>query len=94
MTRTEMEALAARIRLIAADAPKAALVGRKIWIHAAWALGQFEVSLDGFKAALVEMNRLGLLSLSRCDLVEAFDPYDVKRSRVEHMGATFNLIRF
>jgi hypothetical protein len=76
------------------NVPDHALFGRKAFVHHVWAMGRFEVSLAEFKALLIEANRLGHLMLSRCDLVEAFDAHDVKRSTVSHMGATFNFIRF
>lgn len=73
--------------------PAAGRVGSKVWIHAAWAIGGFDASLDEFKAMLAEASRAGVLVLGRCDQVEAFDRHDVKRSTLSRDGATFNFIR-
>lgn len=88
--------LAAEIKNVAAalaTAAPSASIGGKAFIHHVWAWGGFDCSLDDFKAACADAHRAGLLALSRCDLVEAFDTRDVRRSGVEYMGATFNFIR-
>lgn len=64
----------------------------KAWIHAVWALGNFEPSLIEFKRLLIAAHRERLLTLCRLDLVEAADPYDVRRSRATYLDAEFNLI--
>jgi hypothetical protein len=69
---------------------------RKAWIHAAYTWTKLidqDVSLEAFKALLVAANRDRTLDLARCDLVEACDPYDVRRSATFHMGAEYNFIR-
>lgn len=88
-----LETFAKRVKAAAARVPSAGRVGAKAWIHATWAIGQFDETLDEFKALLVEANAARLLDLVRCDLVEAFDRFDVRRSRVEARGAEFNFIR-
>jgi hypothetical protein len=91
-----LQTFAAAVKAAAAQVPAAGRVGAvcpKVWVHAAWAVGQFDLTLPEFKALLAEANRLGLLSLSRCDQVEAFDRRDVRRSMVEADGATFNFVR-
>lgn len=64
----------------------------KVWIHAVWALGDFEPSLIEFKQLLVAAHRERLLTLCRLDLVEAADRYDVRRSQTTYLDAEFNLI--
>ena len=54
--------------------------------------GRFEESLVEFKQLLVEAHRARLLTLCRLDLVEAADPYDVRRSRTLYWDVEFNLI--
>jgi hypothetical protein len=89
----------ARLALDAArNTPDAGRFGsNKVFAHAAWAVGEFftkhGLTLDAFKARLVEANRARLLDLSRADLVEAMSPYDVKRSNIDAGGATYNFIR-
>lgn len=64
----------------------------KVFIHAVWALGDFEPTLVEFKQLLIAAHRDRLLTLCRLDLVEAADPYDVRRSRTSYMDSEFNLI--
>lgn len=90
---TTLKDFAAAVEAACRAVPEAGRFGGKVWIHAAWAVGRFDLSLAEFKARLVECNAARLLNLSRCDLVEAFNPYDVRRSTAEHMGATYNFIR-
>jgi hypothetical protein len=71
---------------------------RKVFIHHAYEAARDQpgfkgMTLDQFKARLVESNRAGHLELSRADLVEAMNPEDVRRSNTHVMGATFNFIR-
>lgn len=66
--------------------------GEKVFIHAAWAIGKFDMTLDEFKKKLVEAHRNRLVYLSRADLVEAMDPYAVKRSTTHLHNSTFHFI--
>lgn len=52
-----------------------------------------DMSLDVFKERLLEAHRAMLLSMSRCDLVEAANPRDVEESEIRYMSATFHLVR-
>lgn len=49
--------------------------------------------VKGIKDRLVEVNRRGLLSLNRADLIEAMDPKDVAASEVKYLNATFHFVR-
>lgn len=64
----------------------------KVFIHAAWAASGTKDSLPEFKRKLVEAHRKGEVRLARADLVEAMDPYDVKRSDTHLNNSTFNFI--
>lgn len=88
LTTFAAEVLAACERIPAVHRP-----GRKAFISHAWAVGGFEVSLAEFKAELLEAHRAGGLTLGRCDLVEAFDARDVRRSMLDAGGFEFHLIR-
>jgi hypothetical protein len=90
---TDLTTFAAAVKAACQRVPAAGRFGSKTWIHAAWAIGRFDMGLAEFKAALAEANRLRLLDLVRCDLVEAFDAYDVERSTVRHLGATYNFVQ-
>lgn len=89
---------AARVHASFATMPaKGVFGGDKVWTHAAWAwsgAGKEGMTLPEFKGLLWESHRAGYLELCRADMIEAMDPYDVKRSEIRtEMGATFNLIR-
>ncbi|MEZ4301916.1 MAG: hypothetical protein R3B70_43685 [Polyangiaceae bacterium] len=81
-------------------AARAATSGRwgehKIFISQVWddlrASGAAP-ELDAFKQQLVRANQLGLLALSRADLVEVMDPTLVERSRVAAPSGTFHFVR-
>ena len=78
--------------------PANRVFGRKVFIHHVWAMGRFaytyEMDLDTFKATLADAVQRRLIDLSRCDLPEAFDPFDVRRSQtLTANGAEFNFIR-
>lgn len=91
-----LETFAAAVRAACLATPAAGRVGAvspKVWIHAAWAVGRFDMALIEFKRMLLAANRARLLDLSRCDMPEAFDPYDVRHSGVSDRGAEFNFIR-
>jgi hypothetical protein len=93
---TDLPTFAAAVRSACLATPRAGRVGGfapRVWIHAAWAVGRFPETLAEFKRRCVEANRAGLLRLSRCDMPEAFDAYDVGRSEAVDRGATYNLIR-
>jgi hypothetical protein len=65
----------------------------KVFTHAVWAVGKFDLTLPDFKEMLLHAHKARLLTLSRADLVEAMDPYDVKRSLITNGGAEYNFIR-
>lgn len=88
-----LKSFAARVQAAGRQVPPAGRFGSKAFIHAVWAIGRFDESLAEFKAMLVEANRLRLVDLSRADMPEALDPYNVQRSEIRHLGAVFNFIR-
>lgn len=58
----------------------------------------YTVDVAAAKAKLVESHRAGLLSMSRCDLAEAFDAKDQADSEIEyrignHTAATWHFVR-
>lgn len=59
--------------------------GRKVFIAA---LGLSEA----MRQRLVEAHRAGLLVLSRCDLVQVFDPELVKASEVRYLTGEFHFV--
>ncbi len=62
----------------------------KVFLHkVAEALG---VSLPSIAAELVRMHRAGELSLSRCDLVEAFG-FNTSIAEVTHLGSQWHFVR-
>jgi len=70
----------------------------KVFIHHVWEQLQGETnlpvrSLEEFKKRLVEANHVGLLQLSRADLVQAMDPADVQQSETRYLDAVFHFIR-
>lgn len=68
----------------------------KVFISHVWRNLQPELRRDGaelFKRRLAEANRIGLLSLSRADLVQAMDPEDVRESEMEYLNARFHFVR-
>lgn len=94
MSRDELKRFVDRVQDACQRVPAAGRFGSaKVWIHAACAIGQFDEGLDAFKAMLAEASEAGLIELSRCDLVEACDPRDVRRSAMQRQGFTFNFIR-
>ncbi|TKC94593.1 hypothetical protein [Polyangium fumosum] len=50
------------------------------------------IDLDAFKACLLEAHRARLLSLSRCDLVEAASAADVEASVIRYLSAEFHVV--
>jgi len=68
----------------------------KVFISHIWRKLEPEMKRDGieeFKRRLGEANRLGLLSLSRADLVQAMDPEDVRESETAFLNARFHFVR-
>ena len=69
----------------------------KAFIHHAFSLyvaRHGEMAYGDFQRLLLEAHRLGLVELSRADLVEAMSALNVRLSTTLHpMGATFNFIR-
>lgn len=50
------------------------------------------MTLSQFKALCVELQKAGLVRLTRCDLVMAFGAERVERSECVRMGASFHFI--
>lgn len=61
-------------------------------VHAELAAAGLKLSLAELKAAAVELQKAGLLTLTRCDLVTAFPVELVAASEVERMGARFHFV--
>lgn len=51
------------------------------------------MTLDGFKALLIELQRDGSVDLSRADLPEAMDSGKVRRSEIASLGSTYHFVR-
>lgn len=83
MSHDELAAFAHAVLKIAAAAPKSHRVGQKVFLAA---LGV----VDGER--LFAAHRADLLTLSRCDLVEAFDRRTVAASLVRARGAEFHFV--
>lgn len=64
-----------------------------VWRKLARLPAYARLSLDEFKQQLVEASRLGLLALSRADLVEAMNPEDVAASQINYLNAEFHFVR-
>lgn len=77
MPRTDLAAFAAHVLTLVASAPKANRFGRKVFLCA---LGR--INYD----TLLEAHKAGLVTLSRCDLVEHFDAELVRRSEMTRGG--------
>lgn len=82
----KLEAQAMYLRTLAAETPRAG-EGR-VFISDMFdrmvAVGEDDgMTLEGFKALLLECRKAGLVTLSRCDLVGAHDPRTVERSACE-----------
>jgi CheY-like chemotaxis protein len=77
--------------------PRGRFGGGEVFIAALWR--QLErnpefrgISVDQFKAALIDANRQGLLLLSRADLTGAMDPTEFRESEIRDRGATFHFV--
>jgi len=66
----------------------------KVFVSEIWDRvgGRLGMSLQQFKAWLVDRNRAGDLTLARADLVGAMDPDQVRRSEIDVHGATFHFV--
>lgn len=70
----------------------------KVFIASVWEAlaGDAEIAAlgeRGFKEALAEAHRRGLITLSRADLVAAMDARDVAASEIRHHNATYHFIQ-
>ncbi len=94
-TRADLEAFVLAVRAACVVTPPLGRTGNRTWTHAAYLFGPFRatMTLETFKSLLVEANHARLIDLSRCDMVEGYDPHDVRRSTVTANGAVFNFIR-
>lgn len=84
-------------QLAAASPPTARFGTNKVFIAALWRLRQQQpplshLSLEEFKQHLVEANRLGLLTLSRADLVHVMDPTLVTDSETRYLNSCFHFV--
>jgi hypothetical protein len=70
----------------------------KVFISHVWSLFKelypnFVINETDFKKQLVEANRVGLLNLSRADLIQAMNTEDVTKSETRYLNAIFHFIR-
>lgn len=94
MTSIELQSFASQVNAVASQMPAAGRFGEsKAFIFSVWALGRFEETLAEFKASLIVASKAGLVELCRADMVEAMDAGQVRRSEIEHLGATYNFVR-
>jgi len=63
---------------------------RKVWISDLCA--EMGTTVERYAEVLVAWNNLGLLQLTRADLVGAMDPAKVRASQIECQGSTFNFV--
>lgn len=96
--QNDIHEFAQRAKQAARDCQTGRFGERKVFISHVWSqlVGSSEFSrcdLPDFKQQLVEANRVGLLALSRADLVEAMDPQDVAESQTEHLNSEFHFVR-
>ncbi|MFC1708020.1 hypothetical protein ACFL59_14590 [Planctomycetota bacterium] len=93
--RTDLQDFCRRVLGIAKSAPR--FGNSKAFIGPVWqrlrSLPQYRhLAREDFDRRLAEANRLGLLGLSRADLVGAMDPDLVRESEVSFLNATFHFI--
>ncbi len=93
----DLPTFAATVRALARACPAGRFGDNKVFIAAVWRQSQAEanfprLTLDEFKARLVQAHRAGLLQLSRADLVQAMDPAAVAESEVPYLNATFHFV--
>ncbi len=65
----------------------------KVFIHAAYQIGDFEETLSEFKERLLRALSKGYVVLARADLVSAMDSHDVYKSEIDDGISTFNFIK-
>ncbi|MEQ8762913.1 MAG: hypothetical protein RL885_03230 [Planctomycetota bacterium] len=95
-TATSLEEFAHRVEQTARQCTSGRFGHDKVFISHVWKRLQPELgdsSVDEFKRRLAEANRLGLVSLSRADLVQAMNPDDVRESETEYLNARFHFVR-
>lgn len=71
--------------------------GDKVFISALWRDLQSDprmggMTYDQFRKALLDANRMGLLTLARGDVIGAMDPNEVRDSEINDRGATFHFV--
>jgi hypothetical protein len=90
----ELSSFAARVIEAARRAKEGRFGDNKVYISEVHhALGGGDADLDAFKTRLVEAQRVGLVNLSRADLVEAMDPQCVRASETRYLDARFHFVR-
>lgn len=88
--------LAALVKATAARATGAGLFVDKVWVSAivdAIVADGYDVDVAEFKARLVVLHQGSYLSMSRCDLVEAFPAAIVDASQVEWRRCQWHFVR-
>jgi len=99
----EPAAFQAQVEQARQAVPEVRLYGDKAWIHDVWAEHQAvpenpRLTLDEFKALLLQDENRGKIVLSRADLAHRMNQADVAASQTEYIldqrvAATFNFIR-
>lgn len=64
----------------------------RVFLCHVWSLCTDGMSRKEFIAAVLECNRLRLLSLARADMVELMNPVDVSDSRIESGNSTYHFL--
>jgi hypothetical protein len=93
----DLPAFAATVNAAARDCTDGRFGRDAVFIASVWRSLRAEpgvpaLSLDEFKARLVEAHRDGLVRLARADLVQAMDPAAVCESETHYLGAVFHFI--
>jgi hypothetical protein len=86
------------VREAARSSPTGRFGDHKVFISHIWRRLQEQCAFPGmneaeFKRRLTEANHVGLLALSRADLVEAMDPEDVRTSETPYLNATYHFVQ-
>lgn len=94
---TKQQAQATAVNELAASTARADAGNDRVFIAEAWdtlvASGEADgMTLAEFKALCVELQRAGLVRLTRCELVRAYGEERVARSECQRMGAAFHFI--
>jgi hypothetical protein len=93
----DLPAFAATVLAVARGCPTGRFGDNKVFISHVWRQfrqepGMPPLDLDAFKLRLAEANHVGLLQLSRADLVQVMDPIDVREAATPYLDAVFHFV--